>query len=74
MMAKMCSFTYMEVVKTDIIGREFFIVLKRVCQAGKKYHQQNCSFRIGEMVLKILRAISGNFLFLFDIPDPDEHS
>jgi len=23
MMGKMCSFTYMEVVKTDIIGREF---------------------------------------------------
>lgn len=38
MMGKMCSFTYMEVVKTDIIGREFVYSAERVCQAGKKYH------------------------------------
>lgn len=40
----------------------------------EKYNRKSCSFRSDEMDLKIRKAISGNFLFLFDIPDPDEHS
>ncbi len=27
-----------------------------------------------KMVLKIRKAISSNFIFLFDIPDPDEYN